>query len=90
MSKERGELISRYPCLETNFIPVEGDYSYDPVNSGENMWWIQLKPKSETKLITPTGLRTIKKDQFLWIFNDGRWYIYPSDNHVIYTEFKCS
>ena len=90
MSKERGELISRYPCLETNFIPVEGDYSYDPVNSGENMWWIQLKPKSETKLITPTGLRTIKKDQFLWIFNDGRWYIYPSDNHVIYKEFKCS
>lgn len=90
MSKEYGELISRYPCIKDNFIPIEGDYSIDPTNSVENMWWIQMKPKSDTKLITPNGLRTIKKDEFLWIYNDGRWYIYPSDNHYVYKEFKCS
>jgi hypothetical protein len=92
MNVEYNQLITKYPCLKDNFQAVEGDYSYDPDSETGEMWWIKMKPISSNNpsLITPIGMREVKSGEYLYIFNDGKWYIYPSENHVIYKEFKCS
>jgi hypothetical protein len=90
MNTEYTELVTKYPCIKDNFLAVEGDYAFDPDSPDLNIWWIKLKPKTETFLWTPVGKRKIEVGQYLYLYNNGKWYIYPSDNHVFYKEFKCS
>jgi hypothetical protein len=90
MNSEYNELVTKYPCVKDNFLAVEGDYSFDPSSPDSNIWWIKLKPKKETLLWTPVGKVKIQDGQYLYLYNNGKWYIYPSENHVFYKEFKCS